>query len=161
MDKVHGVDSTRSQTSPNVPGREQRFYAMRHENSVFHEVLKHLPWGEFERLVEAHGADRRVRRLTTKSQLVAMLYAQLSGASSLREIEAGLASHAARLYHLGATPAARSTLADANRLRPHQVFGGLFSTLAGQASRGLRRSTAQAVRLIDSTGIRLAGATAE
>ena len=70
---------------------------MRHHNSVFHAVLQHVPWHEFDRLVEAHGTDARVRRLTTKSQFVALLYGQLSGASSLREIVTGLASHAARL----------------------------------------------------------------
>ena len=95
---------------------------MRHQNSVFHAVLKHVPWSEFDRLVEAHGADARVRRLTTKSQLVALLYGQLAGASSLREIAGGLASHTARLYHLGAEPAQRSTLADANARRPAAVF---------------------------------------
>jgi len=76
--------------------------AMRHQNSVFHGVLKHVPWAEFDRLVEEYGADWRVRRLSTRSQLVALLYGQLSGASSLREIE-GLKSHEARLYHVGAT----------------------------------------------------------
>ena len=70
---------------------------MRHRNSVFHDLQKHVPWAAFDRFVEAYGADARVRRLTTKSQLVAMLYAQFSGASSLREIEAGLWSHAPRL----------------------------------------------------------------
>ena len=91
---------------------------MRHQNSVFHLVLKHVPWPAFERLVETHAADARVRRLTTKTQFVALLYAQLSGASSLREIEAGLESHAARLYHLGAGAVRRPTLADANAQRP-------------------------------------------
>lgn len=75
---------------------------MRHQNSVFHTVLKHVPWQAFDRLVEAHGADARVRRLATRDQFVALLYGQLAGAQSLREIEAGLASHAHRLYHLGA-----------------------------------------------------------
>jgi len=88
---------------------------MRHQNSVFHGVLKHVPWGEFDQLVEKYEADFRVRRLTTKSQFVALLYGQLSGAASLREIVTGLQSHAARLYHLGACPAQRSTLADATR----------------------------------------------
>lgn len=50
---------------------------MRHQNSVFHDLQKHVPWAAFDRLVEAYGADARVRRLTTKSQLVALLYAQL------------------------------------------------------------------------------------
>ena len=69
--------------------------------------MKHLPWGVFDRLVETHGADSRVRSLSTKSQLVALLYGQLSAAASLREIVAGLASHAVRLYHLGAKPVRR------------------------------------------------------
>jgi hypothetical protein len=41
------------------------------------------------------------------------------------------------------------------------VFSGLFAVMAARASRGLRRSTAEAVRLIDSTGVRLAGVAAE
>ena len=86
---------------------------MRHHNSVFHAVLKHVPWDVFDRLVAAYGADRRVRQLTTKSQFVALLYGQLEGAGSLREIEAGLASHQSRLYHLGVTAPRRSTLVSA------------------------------------------------
>ena len=100
------------------PDTRRGVNAMRHQNSVFHGLLKHLPWGEFDRLVAVHGADSRVRRLTTKDQFVALLYGQLSGASSLREIVTGLESHAARLYHLGAHSARRSTLADANARRP-------------------------------------------
>jgi IS4 transposase len=128
---------------------------MQHQNSVFHDLLKHVPWVEFERLVETHGADTRVRRLTTKSQFVALLYGQLSGASSLREIEAGLESHETRLYHLGATPARRSTLSDANALRPFGMFAELLATMMKQAHRGLRRSLADTTYLIDSTGLRL------
>jgi IS4 transposase len=128
---------------------------MHHQNSVFHDLLKHVPWSEFERLVETHGADTRVRRLTTKSQFVALLYGQLSGASSLREIEAGLESHETRLYHLGATPARRSTLSDANALRPFGMFAELLATMMKQAHRGLRRSLADTTYLIDSTGLRL------
>jgi len=128
---------------------------MRHHNSVFHAVLKHVPWHEFDRLVETHGADTRVRRLTTKSQFVALLYGQLSGASSLREIVTGLASHAARLYHLGATAVRRSTLSDANTLRPSAMFAELLAWMMRQAHRGLRRKLADTVYLIDATSVRL------
>lgn len=130
---------------------------MRHHNSVFHSVLKYLPWARFERLVEAHGADARVRRLSTKSQLVALLYGQLSGATGLREIVAGLQSQAARLYHLGAKPVRRSTLSDANALRPAAVFGDLFTQLVDQAHRGLQRKVAEAVYLIDASPLPLNG----
>ncbi len=128
---------------------------MRHHNSVFHSVLKHLPWARFEGLVEAHGADARVRQLSTKSQLVALLYGQLLGAGSLREIVAGLQSQAARLYHLGAKPVRRSTLSDANARRPAALFSELFVQLVAQAHRGLQRKIAEAVYLIDASPLPL------
>jgi hypothetical protein len=128
---------------------------MRHQNSLMHELLQFIPWGRFERLVEEHQADKRVRRLSSKSQLVALLHAQLSGAASLREIEATMASHQARLYHLGVTAPKRSTLADANAARPAGLFAGLFTALLGQAHRGLRKASAEAIRLIDATSIPL------
>jgi hypothetical protein len=128
---------------------------MRHHNSVFHGVLKHLPWDELDRLVAAHRADSRVRRLTTKSQLVALLYGQLAGAASLREIVTGLHSHAARLYHIGARLPRRATLADANSVRPSVVFGELLALMIARAHRGLRRALAETTYLIDATGLRL------
>jgi len=128
---------------------------MRHHNSVFHGLLKHLPWGEFDRLVVAHRADSRVRRLTTKSQLVALLYGQLAGAASLRDIVTGLHSHAVRLYHIGAKRPRRATLADANAARPSAVFSELLALMLVRAHRGLRRSLAETTYLIDATGLRL------
>lgn len=132
---------------------------MHHHNSVFHELLKQVPWAEFDRLVEQHGTDHRVRRLPTKTQLIALLYGQLSGAVSLREIVGGLESHAARLYHLGARPVARSTLSDANALRLSTLFAELFGLLVARAERGLRRKLADTVYLIDATGLRLTAAS--
>jgi hypothetical protein len=130
---------------------------VRHHNSVLHDLLKHVPWDAFDRLVGEHGADKRVRRLSTKSRFIALLYGQFSGSSSLREIVGGLESHAARLCHVGGRPVSRSTLADANAARPSGLFGGLFAVMASRAQRGLRRTVGEAARPIDSTGIRLSG----
>lgn len=134
---------------------------MRHHNTVFHSVLKHVPWHRFDALVEEHGADERVRRLPTKSQFVALLYGQLSGSVSLRQIVTGLLSHEARLYHLGAAPARRSTLSDANAQRPVAVFGELLSMMMKQVHRGLRRKVAETTYLIDATSARLSGYSAD
>lgn len=130
---------------------------MRHQNSVFHDVLKHVPWSTFDKLVTEHGADKHVRRVPTKSQFIALLYGQLSGATSLREIVGGLESHASRLYHVGGKPVARSSLSDANALRPSAVFSEMFTAMVSQAQRGLRQAVGEATYLIDSTGIRLSG----
>jgi len=96
-----------------------------------------------------------LRRLTTKSQLTALLYGQLSGTSGLRETITGLSGHASRLYHLGMKPVRRSTLSDANAKRPSVVFTGLLEAMMKQAHRGLRRKLAETTYLIDSTSVRL------
>lgn len=127
---------------------------MRHENSVFHQLQKFIPWGVFDKLVDEHKADHRVRRLTTRNQFLALLFGQLAGAVSLREIEAGLVSHGARLYHVGARPIARATLADANRSRPAAVFADLFAKMAACAGRKTRRNMGN-IHLIDATRIRV------
>ena len=132
-----------------------RTNTVQHQNSVFHDLLKRIPWSRFDELVREHETDKHVRRLSTKSQLTALLYAQFSGAVSLREIVGGLESHSARLYHLGARPVTRSTLADANARRSCEVFNGLFAALVKQAHRGLRRKMGDSLYLIDSTGLRL------
>ena len=134
---------------------------MRHHNSVFHDLLKRLPWSTFDRLVAAHGADHRVRRLRSRDQLIALLYGQLSGSGSLREIVGGLHSHEARLYHVGACAVQRSTLADANAKRPAALFAELFAAMVGCAHRGLRRKIGEATYLIDATGVCLSGRGSE
>jgi IS4 transposase len=136
-------------------------HAMLHQNSVFHSLLKQVPWHKLDQSVEKHDADALSRKLDTKRHFVALLYGQFSGALSLREIVTGMTSHATRLYHLGAAPVKRSTLSDANAQRPWQVFGELFTQMLGQAHRGLRQATADAVRLIDSTGVRLSSLSAD
>lgn len=133
---------------------------MRHQNSVFHTVLKHLPWGEFERLVEAHGADARQRGFTSKTHIAALIYGQLAGATGLREIEAGLSSHAARRYHLGIGDVRRSSLADANAHRPSAVFSDLLAAMMTSAHRGLRRKLDGVTYLIDSTSLALTARSA-
>lgn len=102
---------------------------MPHLNTVFAELLKHLPRHQFEKAVSARNGDRYVKRFTAWNQLTTLLYAQISRKESLREIETGLAAHGERLYHLGLTGIRRSTLADANNRRDSAMFETLFYAL--------------------------------
>ena len=36
---------------------------MRHHNTLIDDLLKSMPWGTFDRLVEKHGSDTHVRTL--------------------------------------------------------------------------------------------------
>jgi DDE family transposase/uncharacterized protein DUF4372 len=153
LERAHGVDSTRFQLFPrhlDTKGSK----AVPHQNIVLHELTKYLPWGVHDRLVGEHGGDDP-RALSSKAHLTGMLYGQFANAQSLREIEAALRSHAGKLYHLGARPVSRSTLAEANASRPVEIFGGVLEALMKQLQRGCRRKVGDCLRLIDSTSIRL------
>ncbi|UFZ08420.1 IS4 family transposase [Bradyrhizobium ontarionense] len=134
---------------------------MRHHNTVFHALQKLVPWRDFDRLVETHRANKRVRRLSTQNQFLALLYGQLARAESLRAIEASFESHAARLYHVGAKEVSRSTLADANARRPYEVFTGLLAEMMKSCERKLAGEVADAVYLIDSTRFSLNSLSAD
>lgn len=133
----------------------RRSHTVPHQNTVFRQVANAIPWGALDGLIAKHTADRRVRRLSTREQLLAMVFAQLSGARSYRDLEAQLDSHAARRYHSGLPRVHRSTLSDANANRPAEVFTELFAAMVGCLDRSLRREIDDSVHLIDSTSIRL------
>ena len=84
-----------------------------------------------------------------------LLFAQLSGCQSLREIQAAWNVHANSHFHLGCAELRRSTLADANARRPVAVFSEAFELLVKLVNRTARRDTKQFVHLIDSTPIPL------
>jgi hypothetical protein len=132
--KVHGIDSNGVQSFATQLDMK-RISAVPHTNTVFRDILKLVPWAAFDKLVKNHGSDELMRSFTTKRQFLALLYGQLSGASSLRDIEASMGSHQGRLYHAGGLAPARSTFADANRSRSPEVFSGLFMHMLGMTTR--------------------------
>jgi IS4 transposase len=124
--------------------------------SRFQEVMKGLPQGVLDREVKRHGSDKHCKGFNTRSQLVALVYGQISGASSLRELEAGYNSQWTHHYHLNARRVRRSTLADVNAKRPAEVFAAVAQTLMRQLGRPVREDE-QMLHLIDSTTITLKG----
>lgn len=94
---------------------------MRHHDTVFRQLAKWIDFRAFDKAVAQHGGDARVRTCRCRDQLMA----QLSGVRSLRDLEAMQAMERHRLYHLGARPLRRATLADANALRPAAIFAAL------------------------------------
>lgn len=125
--------------------------------SRLQEIMKALPRGTFDRIVDAHHADKHSKGFACWDQLVAMVYAQLSSASSLRVLETGFNSQRAHHYHLGTAPIRRSTLADANGKRSAEAFADVARLLMAKAKRGLRREGAELLYLLDSTSITLKG----
>ena len=125
--------------------------------SRLHDIMKGLPRGSFDRLVEAHQADKHAKGFGCWDQLVTLVYAQLSGASSLRVLETGFNSQPTHHYHLGTGTVRRSTLADALARRKTEVFAEAARLLMSQAGRRLKRDGAELLYALDSTSITLKG----
>jgi hypothetical protein len=53
---------------------------------VFAQLIEHLPWHTFRRIVERYGGDRRVRDFSCASQFRCMAFAQLSYREVLRKL---------------------------------------------------------------------------
>lgn len=99
---------------------------MSHHNTAFHQLLKPLSRHEFESLAKQHHSGQKLRSASRWDQFVGMAMSQLSGRQSLRDIESNLASQQTKLYHLGAKPIARSTLARINEHQPSELYQNLF-----------------------------------
>ena len=125
--------------------------------TTFQQILKGLPRSTFDQLVKRHNADKYCKKFGHWDHLIAMLYAQLSGANGLRSLETGFNSHAAHHYHLGTSSVKRSTLADANEKRADTVFSDTAAWLMGQVSRKMRQQTKGLMYLLDSTSLTLKG----
>ena len=101
--------------------------------SLFSQLLGLFPRLEFEQIVWRHRAERYAKGFRCWDQFVAMLFAQLAQAQSLREICGGLRCCLGKLVHLGVREAPkRSTLAYANEHRPWQLYAELFYALLGK-----------------------------
>jgi putative transposase len=129
---------------------------MRYRDSIFANLLKPISRRQFRSIVERHDGNAYDKSFDSWDHLVALIFAQLGGADSLRGLETGWNAQAHHHYHLGAGRLARSTLSDANARRPPEIFAATFTLLSAQADRQLRREGAEVLRLIDATPIPLA-----
>ena len=102
---------------------------MRKYTSVFAQMLQMIPRYDFQKAVIQHGSERHSKRVSSWSHFVSLLFGQVSGQDSLREIETVMGSQQKQLYHLGARVVKRSTLSYANANRSSEVFKSVFETM--------------------------------
>lgn len=100
---------------------------MSHCNTAFHQLLKPLSRHEFEAEAKKHHVGQKLRSATRWDQFIGMAMSQLSGRQSLRDIQSNLEAQQHKLYHLGAKPIARSTLARLNEHQPAALYENVFA----------------------------------
>ena len=97
---------------------------------VVKQLLNLLPRSIIGKVSLKHGSDRYYKKFKTYEHLVTMLYATLSGVSSLRELTTILLACEGRIGHLNLKYfPKRSTLSDANKDRSSAVFAAIYYEL--------------------------------
>lgn len=94
---------------------------------IFNQLLCLIPRSILNQVVRQYQSDRYCKRFRSYNHLVSMLYASFHQCSSIREVITGMQACESRLSHFGvhSTPR-RSTLADANKRRPSELFEDLY-----------------------------------
>jgi len=71
--------------------------------SLFSQVLSLINRNVFARIIATHDTDKCSMGIASWTHLVSMVFMQLAGATSLRDISNGLRSATGNLNHLGVT----------------------------------------------------------
>jgi hypothetical protein len=129
--------------------------------TVFSQLLDHLPSYEFQKCVDRYCGDAHHRGFSCRDQYLAMAFAQLTYRESLRDIEACLGAMRGKLYHMGFRGrVTRSTLGDANEAHDWRIFADFALVLIAMArplyaDDPLGVDLVQALYALDSTTIDL------
>ncbi|HLA60143.1 MAG TPA: IS4 family transposase [Puia sp.] len=128
---------------------------------ILAQLLNFLNKRDIESIVRERKGDRYVKKFTTWSHLVTMLYNVYQHCTSIREVTTGLLACEGRLQNLGVHHfVKKSTLADANSRRSSEVFEQIFNKTYQRLrpflpDSRLRGSVFKKLYIIDSTSISL------
>lgn len=101
---------------------------------VFAQIADFLPQRLFDKCVEKFQGNYKVRHYTCWNQLMSMMFGQLSGRESLRDLLVSINAHKSKFYHLGlGKNVSRSNLANANEKRDFRIFEEFAYKLIGIA----------------------------
>lgn len=93
---------------------------------LFQQLCLFLPRQHFDYLVKKYDGNRYVKSYTCWNHLLTMVWAQLTGRLSLRDIVCSLQAHRSKLYRLGmGTSVCRSTISEANASREVGIYRGM------------------------------------
>ena len=91
---------------------------------VFAQLIEFLPQKTFQRIVMKYQGDKYIKSFSCWNQLLILMFGQLAGCASLRELVCIISAHAPKTYHLGfgKSVITRSNLAKANANREFKIF---------------------------------------
>lgn len=130
--------------------------------TTFAQVVKIIPREMVTSIAQQWETDRYSKTLDTWTHLIMLLFAQLSGCNSLRDVVNGIRSMEGHLNHLGIEHApSRNALSHQNATRDWRVFREIYNTLYKylrqqlHCSREVLLPKGRAVTILDSTTVTL------
>lgn len=107
---------------------------MNHGKYVFAQLTDFLPQRVFDRLVYEYNGNQYIKHFSCWNQLLSMVFGQLAGRDSLRDLMVSLEPHKPKYYHLGfGKGTSRSNFANANEKRDCRIFEDYAFYLIEQA----------------------------
>ena len=103
--------------------------------TVFSQLMDLVPDYELGKCIDKYQGDYRAKKFTCRDQFKVMSFAQLTGSSSLRVIEATLTAFSPKLYHTGLKLMHKSTLAEFNENKDWQIYRDFAQVLVAWAQR--------------------------
>ena len=103
---------------------------------IFNQLVSFLPKDYFDRLVKKYNGNAYVKNYSCWNHLLVMIWAQLTGRRSLRDIETSLRAHSDKTYRMGiGVTVCRSNIAKANAVRDVAIFREFSQEMMRRASR--------------------------
>jgi hypothetical protein len=100
-----------------------KFWGMNQGKYVFAQLTSYLPARLFDRCVATYSGNKWAKHFSCYHQFLCMMFGQLSGRDSLRDLLVTLTAHRAKYYHLGlGKNVSRTNLARANERRDYQIY---------------------------------------
>jgi hypothetical protein len=128
---------------------------------VIKQILNYILPSDISRTAQSHNSDRYYKRFKTYDHLLTMIYATMSGVSSLRELTSAILACEGRISHLNLLHfPKRSTISDANKNRSSEVFADIYHTLHTRYAHFLSDSSTlkppvKNLKIVDSSTISL------
>jgi len=140
----------------------------KHSFSILHQLCKLIPAHMVPALAREHGVEEKARTFTAWSQVVALLFSQLTHSMGLNDTCDALRHHSSKLAAIrGAVPPSRNNFSHANRNRNSDMMEALFWRMMGHLKeisprfgpsgryRALPRRFKRAIHAVDSSTIAL------
>jgi hypothetical protein len=99
---------------------------------VFKQITQVISREDFQKIVAKFSGDKHTKSFSSWNHLMVMLYAQLAGRTSLRDIVHSLQSNMNCLYHMGIGKVSRNNLSYRNENRDSQIFQSTYFMLRNQ-----------------------------